>query len=394
MATHTTDLQSRLQRAIELGQPISISEFSESELLADAKSLALSRLFGDATEAFVDSWSDLDSPEQVVAMVCTGLCENADRDSLIHAIDSIATGALPELRPFVMALDQRVRDTSSPPLHRVEAATGLVRIALQESRWASFASTAIVVLEVLNDPWAEARLCRLASILSDHLGIGDATATLRSLATRPGSSSEAAMELGFLEMTSAFRCENYPAMAVCMASSAEWFRTSEQAAEEDTRSRLYAMVASLLASALVQQSAKINFDEEALKQSVLSSSLLRRPRAGAEWLFPPVEAELEWLPLVSNLVAAKNSGTFDLTVAISDALHLFCKVRAVQVISNGTTSYVPPRDLSWFALENQTVGSVRHWLRSPDNTGLTPQGIAALSGSLKVSGDPPGKPQR
>lgn len=381
----------RLQEAIFDGEDVSLDLFPEAEILQHADELARSVLFGDMVELLLSGWHDLDDPTEAIAALCLGVKQNSHRDAFVHAIDAICEADFDNIRPFAMALDARGSNEDSSPLIRVEAVAGLVRLALRDSQWTTFAATGLLRLIDVEDEWVKGKLCRLAAVLSDQLAWDDAFDHLSVLANFEASAVEANQELGFLEMSAAFRSQDSAAMVSHLLQSAHRFRESERRAEDAPRPRMYARVAETLASALLGVGKPVELDLQALKADAATVVLYQSPRPGAEWLFPPREAELEWIPLLSHLSEGQQTGEFDPLVFFSDVVQLFTKVRAVQAVSNGVIEYRAPGRLSLLTSNAQTVGCLRQWLNGGNDVAIPPDSRAELRKRLGLSGSPSGK---
>lgn len=378
----------RLKDSISDSMEMSLSQFSEAEILSHSAELAESQVFGDLTELFLSEWHNLDEPASTMAFICLGIRRNADRDAFVHATDAVAEAGVDDLKPLVIALDRRVSDDDSSALIRVEALACLVRLSLQDPRWLTFATAGLIRLLEVDDGWVRRKLCRLAAILSDQLSWDDAVKHLSSIDVTAESAVDLNQELGFLEMTAAFRCPDSAGMGAHLLKSAERFRACERWSEDAHRPRMYATVTELLARKLLYPDKPISLDIASLKLDATSVALYRVPRAGSEWLFPPGEAELEWIPLLAHLSAGHDE--IDPIVLFSDVVKLFAKVRAVQTIADGVKEYRGPGRLSSATEHGLLMGNLRQFLRSSD-CGVSPEGRTQVESNLDAFGKPPGK---
>lgn len=380
-------LEKRLMAAVENGQPIERRDYPENDLLAEGDALACSPLFGEFLELLLPRWNDLDDPTAATRTVCFGLKKNAFRDAVIHAIDALVDAELDDLAPFSKALDTRASDDDSPLAIRMEAVAGLTRFALQSPRFTSFASSGVLRLLDVEDDWVKAKLCRLVSILHDQLAWADAVDSLKHLTQCQACSVEAHQELGFVEMANAFRSEDIATMSAHFAQSAAWFDESNRISENAPRARMYGAVAHALARSLSSQGAE-GLDLQSLNDDAQWVVHYNPPRAGAQWLSAPPEAELEWLPLLVEPRAPAGMARFEL---LAGAVQLFEKVRSVGVRAKGVLQYRPPQGFSQLTEQGRLVGTLRQWLSGGAAEVLSADGRAQLTSNLAQLGEPPGK---
>lgn len=388
MWTAQTPLQDRLIATLSEVGYISVQDFSEAELMAEGETLVTSPLLGDVVEMFFKVWQDLDDPVSVTRTICFGLKRNQWRDALIHAIDAIAESGCEDLGPYAKALDGRTGDDDSSLAIRIEAVAGLTRFALRAPQYGPLAISGVMRLVDVEDDWVKAKLCRIVSVLHDHLNWTHAVDSLVTLSQSLACGVEARQELGFVEMANAFRSEDFASMSACLAKSALWFDESAKFAEEAPRARMYGTVAAALAHALRFSEDQLAPDLTALHDAAQWVVVYNPPRAGAAWLHPPPEAELEWVPLLSTLNGAQTQDPFSF---LAGAIQLFEKVRAVRVPGNGTTEYRSPSGFSTAAQQGRLVGMMKTWLQGSASSILSTQGRSLIESRLASLGAPPGK---
>lgn len=386
MSDALSPIQQRMMKALEADSGLSASDFPESELLANADGLVGSALFGDFVELLLAQWADLDDYKAAVKAICAGLKKNGNREAFIHAVDALAEAELDDFAPFARALDARTGDECTPLHIRVEAVAGLVRFALRSSDWTTYAGAGVLRLLEEDDDWVKAKLCRLTSILYDQLAWDQAVKSLQALTGCAACATEARQELGFVEMGSAFRSDDVAAMSVHLAQAAAWFGQCAGTAEDAPRARMYGAVAGALARSL-QAEAPGTLDVDSLADDAQWVVRYNPPRAGASWLAPPAEAELEWIPL---LAPHDGSSVVDPLSLLAGAVQVFEKVRSVQVIIKGRREFrVPP--LSGLTERGRQIGLARSWLRSGATSSVSADGRARLDAVLNPTGEPPGK---
>lgn len=380
-------LEKRLMAAVQDGLPIECHGFSEIDLLAEGDVLACSPLFGEFLQLLLPQWHDLDDQAAATRSVCLGLKKNPFRDAFIHAIDVLVDAELDDLAPFARALDSRTSDDDSPFAIRVEAVAGLTRFALQSPRFTAFASSGVLRLLDVEDDWVKAKLCRIVSILHEQLAWADAVDSLKVLAQSHACSVEARQELGFVEMAYAFRSEDLATMSTHFARSAAWFDESARISDNAPRSRMYGAVAQALARSLLSGGAE-TLDIKSLNDDAQWVVHYNSPRAGATWLSAPPEAELEWIPLLTQPSSPDGMDRFAL---LTGAVQLFEKVRAVGIRARGEFQYRPPQGISQLTEQGRLFGTLRSWLQGNATAGMSVEGRGRLTSSLTQLGEPPGK---
>lgn len=379
-------IQQRMMSALEADGVLKVGDFPESELLAAADGLVASALFGDFVELLLEQWTDLDDHKAAVKAICAGLKRNGNREAFIHAVDALAEAELDDFASFAGALDARTGDEGTSLHIRVEAVAGLVRFALREPRWTTYAGAGVLRLLEEEDDWVKAKLCRLTSILHDQLAWDEAVKSLEALTGCTACATEARQELGFVEMASAFKSDDVASMSVHLAQAAAWFGQCAAAAEDAPRARMYGTVAGALAQSL-QAETPGALDVDSLADDAQWVVHYNQPRAGAAWLAPPAEAELEWIPL---LAPYDGSSTVDPLSLLASAVQVFEKVRSVQVIIRGRREFRVPR-LSGLTERAREIGLARAWLSSGATTNVSADGRARLQAVLRPPGEPPGK---
>ncbi|WP_347604862.1 hypothetical protein [Roseateles flavus] len=379
-------IQQRMMNALEVDGELKVGDFPESELLAAAEGIVSSALFGDFVELLLEQWRDLDDHKAAVKAICAGLKRNGNREAFIHAVDALAESELDDFASFAGALDARAGDDGTSLHIRVEAVAGLVRFALREPRWTTYAGAGVLRLLEQDDDWVKAKLCRLTSILHDHLAWDQAVKSLEALTVCSACAAEARQELGFVEMASAFKSDDVASMSVHLAQATAWFDQCAAQADDVPRARMYGTVAGALARSL-QADTPNALDVDSLADDAQWVVHYNQPRAGAAWLTPPAEAELEWIPLLSPY---DGSSPVDPLTLLASAVQVFEKVRSVQVIIRGRREFRVPR-LSGLTERAREIGLARAWLRSGATTHVSADGRARLEALLKPPGEPPGK---
>src|ERR1700730_6851226 len=109
-----TGIEQAILLASEQGRAPSLTELGGEEAVLLAPSIAESGSFGDVAGALISDWDNLSDRHRAETFISTGLRSNSDRLALAHTV-AILTGSALDLRPFVFALDTRVRDVQTHP---------------------------------------------------------------------------------------------------------------------------------------------------------------------------------------------------------------------------------------------------------------------------------------
>ena len=393
-----TNVEQFIRSRIEAGEPFKLADIGESALLTCAHELATSKVFGDAIEALAADWLDLDDLVGVLQFVVDGLRRNPDWHTLAHAIEALAMAPPPNLRPIVLALDQRSRDGASAVVARVEAAAGIMRFALLDSQWAHLGSAALATLEDVEDQWAGPMLCRLASLAYEQFGHDSSVFLLERLAARERTAAEAAYERGVLHISFALARDSLIEVAADLRIAGDWLRRAE-AAEEDRRdARVYRLLVDALIPLTAAGEAPSTELAEALREVALTRAMWDTPRAGGTWLLPPPEADLEWVPLVDDLVrvaaASCRPGALDTGAVLADVIRVYKKTRSVRTRLGGVERVIAPEIGGAFVHQQATLGEVGRWAAA-EPFGLSQEGRCRLldAAVTRAGAPPPGNPK-
>lgn len=388
MSSAQTPLQERLMAALVEDGCLSFHKFSEAELVDAGDEWVTSPLFGDCVELLLSEWRDLDAQVAVVRIISIGFKRNQFRDALIHAINVIAESDIEDLKSYANALHALASNEDSPFYLRVEAVAGLTRFALRAPKYSSFAFSGVLLLIDAEGTNAlfKAKLCRIISVLHEQLSWNEAADSLVTLSANEACAAEAKQELGFLEMLNGFRCEDIASMSACFSKSAFWFHESSQFAEDSPRARMYRLISSTLVQALTsknEQAAEV----KSLNIEAWQWAVYNPPRAGATWLHPPPEAELEWVQLIS-----KFQSTPDIWSLLAGAVQLFEKVRAIRIPIKDSVEYRVPQGFSNTVQQGRLLGMLRDCLhRGISSVTLSNVGRTQLENNLAQIDLSPGK---
>lgn len=390
-------VETMIRQRVEEGTSIHLADIGESAILAEAETLAMSRVFGDVVEALLADWSDLDDPEAITKFIVAGLRTNSDRHVLVHALDVLLVSPPPNLRPIISALHLRALDDAGDPLSRIEASAGLTRFALADHSLERFASGAILMQEDVESWYPASMLCRLAALMFEQFGDADALGLLERLAKRDEIAAEATFQRGMSELVLSLTSGSVEALLGSLRAASNWLRQAENADAERRDTRVYRLLAETLLL-VVEATAPSSETVEELREAVIVRQLWDRPRPGAEWLIPAPEAELEWIPLVEGMgqIVQQGISIADAGTVLADAARVLKAVRSVRVCKGGREQIVPPTIGSHFLTERGRLGYLNRWVKqSPEP--ISQQGIEAIQTSItrhlsQVSS--PGKPPR
>ncbi len=343
-------------------------------VMADSGTLVVSRWFGDVVGAVTAVWSGTDaSIKDAYWFIGEGLRKNSHIDAMVHALDVLAAVPPPDLRHVVLALDQRVHDSASHPLLRVEAAAGMMRFAIADGRWRSLATASLQVLEELDHPFAAPRLCRLAAVGWEHFRDDDLLGMLERKASLPDSAVQARYERGMLGISIALERNGLPEIAAGLGEAHRWLRQACEADEDADRGQVYLLLIEALLSILNAEPTRAGLAEE-LRSEARTRYLYGIPRHGAEWLTPPRGAELEWVPLVDRIarVSAKlgRASWLDAAAVLTDVLRLYSAERAIQPGLPGVEKAIRPAIEAAFVRERGLVAHLDEWLEGPGREAL------------------------
>jgi hypothetical protein len=341
---------------------------------ADADSLTISPWFGDVVGAVSYAWAGLRETTTAYDFICEGLRRNPHRNALIQALDVLAAFPPPELRPVILALDDRIRDTASPPLLRAEAATGVMRFAILEDRWRSFATASVQVLEDVVDPFAAPMICRLAAVGWEHFHDAELLALLERKSDQPGSTGQATYERGVLGISIALGREGMANIARGLGDASQWLRRACEADEDPRDARVYLLLTEALLSIVNAEPIREGIADELRAQATMRY-LWANERRNSDWLIAAPEAELEWVPLVERIahVSAElgRPSWLDASAVLLDVFKLYSSERSVRPGLHGIESAIRPAIEASFVRERGLVAHLDNWLDGPGRGSLS-----------------------
>lgn len=349
------------RKAIEAGEKIELARLGGEKAVYADSDWPRSGAFGDIAEVLLQDWSSLRDPNTAYEVIAAGFRENTDRDAFVHAADALAATPPPDLRRFVSELDRRVRDTGSQEILRTEAASALLRFAIADTQLKAVATAALYMLQDLKDDYAVAALSRLTAIAWEHFR-DDA---LIVLLERREMCSQAAYERGVIGLGLALEGTDLKDIGASLLDAEHWFERALGADEDRRDAHVYLLLTRALEYLASLRPAPIAISEK-LRLEALMRYRWDAPAAGREWVLPPHDAELEWIPLVDRLVCISQRlvepSWFDVAGVLGNVLKVYVSVRAVRPGLPGIERVVKPAIEAAFIRERGLLAHLTQWL--------------------------------
>lgn len=342
-----------------------------------------SRVFGDITEVLLGAWRALNLPSAARDAIVAGLRENEDRDALGHALDAIAAAPPPDLSPFVLALDRRVRDDATQEILRADAASAILRFSIADSRWKALAQAALHVMEGFHDEYALSMASRLAAVAWEHFRDDD----LVGLLERHSDIAQAAYERGVIGVAKALENEDLTQITRSLREAEQWLQRAVDTDEDRRDAHVYLLLTKVLTSIAANESAPKDIAVE-LRREALVRYLWDEPAPGREWLLPPHEAELQWIPLVDRLVFISGQLTkpswLDVATVLSDVVKVYVAVRSVRPGMPGIERIVKPAIEAAFVRERGLLAHLTQWLDETTGDSIDRDDAAMLRTNIEA----------
>jgi hypothetical protein len=391
-----TEIEQAVLSASREGRTPSLIELGGENAVLLAPEIATSGFFGDVVDALVSDWTNLSDQKAVEDLIADGLKSNRDRLVISHAVEVLAASNL-DFRPFVFALDALARDADAHAILRTEAAAGLMRFALCNRRWKSSAISALFAIEPEQDILAGEMFCRLAAIAFEHFSDGDVLELLTEYAEREPSSAQAAYELGLVEIGRALTLNSLSDIADGFDVAKAWLAKSLNANVERRDTKMYLLLVQILIPlAREQRSPSAELAGE-LREVALVRQMWDAPAPGQEWLLPPREAELEWIPVVDEIVRTSQhlaqASWLDASRVLDTVLRLYSFDRAVQPGSGSVANLVRPWIEAGFVRERGLLSHLDQWLDYAGSQQIDRTEALTLRSNINqlAAGPPPGK---
>lgn len=373
-----------VEAAAAAGESIALDALGgEEAIYGDGDMLARSAVFGDVAEILAREWTRLRNPSHAEQFVALGLREQADRLVLGHAVDAIAQAPLENVRAIVMALDEHARNRGANDFVRTEAAAGVVRIALREHQWRATASALLVVLEEIQDQSALAEVARLAALTWEHFRDSEMILLLE----RHADNAQAAYERGVIGVALALESDAFENVPLRMQEAQRWLRRSTEGDEDRRDARMYLLLAEALEAI---SSAKPTPPDlgTALREQAVMRYRWDAPRAGAEWLFPPHEAELQWIPLVDQIIHASQHLTepswLEASLVLGETVKTYLATRAIRPGLAGVERVLQPAIETAFIRERGLLAHLEAWIDSGGASDFATHDINRLKKNIEA----------
>jgi hypothetical protein len=392
-------IQTIFIEAIEQGRTPTVAEFGGEDLLVSDHALTTSGFFGDAASVLLNEWPTLNSQPAAAKFIAAGLRANKDRSALNRAIDEL-TRCLPrDARPFVAALEARVRDDSDHDILRVSAAAALLRIAILDQRWKPSALAALGVIEDTDDTFAAPMLCRLAAVAFEQFKDAAALDILDRQCVRNDINGQAHLERGIIQISIALEQDTLPAIAEGLDTAEATLRLAVAANVERRDARLYHLVVQTLLPVAHQTrppSASLSLE---LRELAILRNLWDAPAPGAEWLVPSPSAELEWVPLADDLHRLASHlvqpSWFDAAQAMDSVLRAYSASRSVRPNLADISLLVKPAIEAAFVRERGLLAHLEQWISYDRGQEVGPNDATILRENVsRLASAPPGKSSR
>jgi len=376
------DLFQSAEAAVTAGQQLSIELLGgEGAIYLHAATLARSMLFGDAAEALAREWADLRDPSEAERFVAMGLREQTNRIVLGHAVDALSQAGFHDFRFVVMALDQHARNAGADDFVRTEAAAGIVRIALRENRWRPTATALLVALEELRDESALAEVARLAAVTWEQFRDDEMIALLE----RHAGNAQAAYERGVIGVALALESDSFDTVPDRMRQAQRWLRRSTEHDEDRRDAKMYLLIAEALEAIASAHSAPPELCD-ALRVEAVARYRWDEPRAGADWLLPPHEAELQWIPVIDQIVSLSGRLTqpswLEASTVLGDTVKAYLAVRSIRPGLPGVELVLRPAIEAAFVRERGLLAHLENWIDRSDGVDFAPSDLERLRGNI------------
>jgi hypothetical protein len=121
------------------------------------------------------------------------------------------------------------------------------------------------------------------------------------------------------------------------------------------------------------------------------------PAAGQEWLLPPREAELEWIPVVDEILRTSlhfaQASWLDASRVLDTVLRLYLSDRAVRPGSGAISNFIQPWIETGFVRERGLLAHLDQWLDYAGSQQIDRTAAQTLRSNINrlADGAPPGK---
>ena len=376
-------IETLAREALIAGETVSLATLGGENAVYSDSDWPRSRVFGDVTEVLLGAWSALHLPSAARDAIVAGLRENEDRDALGQALDAIAAAPPPDLGPFVLALDKRVRDDATQEILRADAASAILRFSIADSRWKALAQAALHAMEEFHDEYALSMASRLAAVAWEHFR-DDA---LVGLLERHSDIAQAAYERGVIGVAKALENDDLTQITRSLRGAEQWLQRAVDTDEDRRDAHVYLLLTKALTSIVANEPAPKHVAVELRREAVVRHHW-DEPAPGREWLLPPHEAELQWIPLVDRLVFISGQLTkpswLDVATVLSDVVKLYVAVRSVRPGMPGIERVVKPAIEAAFVRERGLLAHLTEWLDETTSDSINRDDAAMLRTNIEA----------
>lgn len=372
--------------ALSRGGTLDIADVGgEDAILRERDDLVRSRIFGSIVDVLGHSATQLARSIELDSMIAEGIAVNIHRLAVLQAIDAITQYARLQSRTIVLALDDRARDVRSDPIFRADAANGIVRLALCDGRWRGFASAVLQRLEQLEDPLAAPMISRLAAAAWDHFRDPFIVTLLERESDNHYAAAQASFERGMIGFVQALEESDLVSIARGLQVARRWLNRACRI-ENRPDARAYSALSHALSRVAI--GAEIAKDSvRVLRETFLERAMFHSAAPGAEWLFPPEGAEMQFVPLVDNLAiwstGLRDPAGRDIPYLLFGAAKAYCVTRSVRPCGLELGNVVRPAIEARFLESEALLFNLETWLERDADGQLEGDQIARLRSSVQ-----------
>lgn len=170
-----------------------------------------------------------------------------------------------------------------------------------------------------------------------------------------------------------------------LGEASQWLRRACEADEDPRDARVYLLLTEVLLSILSAEPARAGIADE-LRAEATMRYLWANERRNSDWLLPPPEAELEWVPLVDRIarVSAEigRPSWLDASAVLLDVVKLYSAERSVRPGLPGIERAVRPAIEAGFVRERGLIAHLDDWLDGPGRESLSVGDASTLRANI------------
>jgi hypothetical protein len=359
----------------------------EEGILVDSHYLARSPYFGHIVMMLSPQWRTLHRYAEIVAFVVDGLRKNEDRESLILAQQSLSEISPSNIKPIVLALESRVRDEATAEIIRMDAAAALTRFALLDHKWLANAVAALTILEDIENPYVAEGICRLAGECWSQNHDAICLGILERKSELGPAKSQATFERGIIGIAIALECDDMNAIASGLDEAETWLSRSATSDSDRIphRAKAYLLLTQALRDIARERPAPSRIADD-LRMEALALAISASPSSGFEWLVPPSTAELEWIPLIDNIVkVSRHLGKpswLEASSILSQVVSLYTATQSRRLRFGALDHLINPAIEASFIRERGLLAHLEEWSKS-NYAGLDADDASALRKNIE-----------